>query len=85
MDAESLLRPWVCDADQREISIRQCLHPLPCSSPALATAPKRSIPMPDGIAAEVAEGFEVGRDGVVGKIATHNLLEPCSLLGNGQM
>jgi hypothetical protein len=35
------------------MSVRQCLHPSPCTPPALAAAPKRSVPVPDGIVAEV--------------------------------
>jgi len=84
-DAESLLRQWMYVAEGLKISIRHCLHPLPCSSQAPATARTRSIQVPDGIASEAAEGLDVDRDDMTGTISSHNLLKPRSLLGKRQI
>jgi hypothetical protein len=79
-DGKSILRPGVKDLRLGEPSCHAPIKALPCVAVLLATAAQSAEPEPSYFPPEVGERTEVGRNPVIGKIATHDGLEPSSLL-----
>ena len=57
----------------------------PCGAVLLATTAQGAEPEPANLPQEAGERAEVGRDRVIGKVATHDGLEPSSLLLDGSV
>jgi hypothetical protein len=55
--------------------LRHGIHPMPVHSVPLATTPKRVKPVADDLGSEAPECVDVGRHGVVGEVASHDLAE----------
>src|SRR5262249_25629554 len=77
--------PWVKDLGLREEVIGQLCYPLPRELVFLAAAPQRAQPETHHIVAKGAECREVGRHGVIGEVAPHDLHQPVPLVGDRLM
>src|SRR5215813_5445138 len=84
-DGKAHAWPWVKDLGLREEGIGQLCYPLPRELVFLAAAPQRAQPETHHIVAKGAECREVGRHGVIGEVAPHDLHQPVPLVGDRLM
>jgi hypothetical protein len=84
-DGEALLRPGMKDARLGEPVGGQLLQPIPRDAAPLAASSQRAAPESDHMVPEASQRPIVGRDRVVGEVATHDPLQPCPLLGDRLM
>src|SRR5215475_1322794 len=81
-DGKANVWPWMKGPGLREKVIGQLIHPLPCETILLTTAPQHAQPDALGMVKESAECREIGRHGMIRKVAPNDLRQPTPLLGD---
>src|SRR5664280_3764368 len=75
--------PGMRDADGREPSSSEAVHPFPGQAGALAATPQRPKPVPDRLLPKHFRRRSIAGHGVVSEVPTHHARQPSALLGDG--
>jgi hypothetical protein len=71
------------DASDGQPALHKTVHPYPGGAVGLATAPKRTMPVPRDLLAELLDRMDVGWDRMVIQVTPNHTGEPHPLLLDG--
>src|SRR5262245_57453527 len=81
-DGKANVRPWMKNLGLWEKIIGQLCDPLPRKAVLLTAAPQRAQPEAANMVTEGAECREIGRHGMIDKVAPNDLRQPEALVGD---